>query len=102
MKTVNHTPETLPPLTEARKNNLARLNTLPDQQIDTNDLPELTDSQMAEMQRGRFYRPVKRQITARLDADVLAWLKSEGKGYQSRMNAILRKEMMAARKAENR
>ena len=57
---------------------------------------------MAEMQRGRFYRPVKRQITARLDADVLAWLKSEGKGYQSRMNAILRKEMMAARKAENR
>ena len=102
MKTGNHTPETLPPLTEARKNNLARLNTLPDQQIDTNDLPELTDAQMAEMQRGRFYRPVKRQITARLDADVLAWLKSEGKGYQSRMNAILRKEMMAARKAENR
>ena len=102
MKTVNHTPETLPPLTEARKNNLARLNTLPDQHIDTNDLPELTDAQMAEMQRGHFYRPVKRQITARLDADVLAWLKSEGKGYQSRMNAILRKEMMAALKAENR
>ena len=102
MKTVNHTPDTLPPLTEARKNNLARLNTLPDQQTDTHDLPELTDAQMAEMQRGRFYRPVKRQITARLDADVLAWLKSEGKGYQSRMNAILRKEMMAARKAENR
>jgi uncharacterized protein (DUF4415 family) len=41
-----------------------------------------------------FYRPVKKQITARVDADVLAWLKSQGKGYQSRMNAILRDAML--------
>jgi uncharacterized protein (DUF4415 family) len=46
--------------------------------------------------RGRFYRPVKQQITARVDADVLDWLKSQGKGYQSRINAILRREMLAA------
>jgi uncharacterized protein (DUF4415 family) len=46
------------------------------------------------MQRGKFYRPVKKQITARVDADVLAWLKSQGKGYQSRMNAILRDAML--------
>jgi uncharacterized protein (DUF4415 family) len=39
---------------------------------------------------------VKRQITARVDADVLAWLKGQGKGYQSRINAILRREMLAA------
>jgi uncharacterized protein (DUF4415 family) len=44
--------------------------------------------------RGRFYRPVKRQITARVDADVLEWLKGQGKGYQSRINAILRREML--------
>jgi uncharacterized protein (DUF4415 family) len=42
--------------------------------------------------------PVKQQITARLDSDVLHWLKSQGKGYQSRMNEILRKEMLAAMK----
>jgi len=46
------------------------------------------------VQRGAFYRPVKRQITARVDADVLVWLKSQGKGYQSRMNAILRDAML--------
>ena len=102
MKTVNHTPDTLPPLTEAQKSNLVRLAALTDRQIDTDDLPELTDAQMAKMERGRFYRPVKRQITARLDADVLAWLKAEGKGYQTRMNTILRREMMAALKATNK
>ena len=102
MKTVNHTPDTLPPLTEAQKSNLVRLNALSDRQIDTDDLPELTDAQMAKMERGRFYRPVKRQITARLDADVLAWLKSEGKGYQTRMNTILRREMMAVLKATDK
>ncbi|OIQ92959.1 hypothetical protein GALL_250870 [mine drainage metagenome] len=49
--------------------------------------------------RGRFYRPIKQQITACIDADVLDWLKAQGKGYQSRINAILRREMLAARKA---
>jgi len=49
--------------------------------------------------RGRFYKPLKQQITARIDADVLEWLKSSGKGYQSRINAILRKEMLAALKS---
>ena len=62
---------------------------------DRGDLAELTAEQFRGAIRGRFYRPVKAQITARLDADVLAWLKAGGKGYQSRMNAILRREMMA-------
>ena len=44
--------------------------------------------------RGRFYRPRKQQITARLDGDVLHRLKSQGKGYQSRVNEILRREML--------
>jgi uncharacterized protein (DUF4415 family) len=49
--------------------------------------------------RGRFYRPVKKQITARVDADVLDGLKSQGKGYQGRINAILRREMLASVKS---
>lgn len=102
MKTVSYTTDTLPPLTEAQRKNLEHLDASADKQIDTIDLPELTDAQLAEMEQGRFYRPVKQQITARLDADVLAWLKSQGRGYQTRMNAILRREMMAALKSANR
>lgn len=45
---------------------------------------------------GSLYRPVKRQITVRIDADVLEWLRAQGKGYQSRINAILRREMLRA------
>jgi uncharacterized protein (DUF4415 family) len=98
-KMVSYTPETLPPLTEAQIANLKRLAALPDSEIDTSDIPELTAEQWKHAVRGRFYRPVKRQITARVDADVLDWLKSHGKGYQSRINAILRREMLAAHKA---
>jgi len=98
-KMVSYTPETLPPLTEAQIANLKRLAALPDSEIDTSDIPELTAEQWRHAVRGRFYRPVKRQITARVDADVLDWLKSHGKGYQSRINAILRREMLAAHKA---
>ena len=90
-KMVSYTPETLPPLTEAQIANLKRLAALPDSEIDTSDIPELTAEQWRHAVRGRFYRPVKRQITARVDADVLDWLKSHGKGYQSRINAILRR-----------
>lgn len=94
MKKVEHTLETLPPLTKAQEDNLKRLAAMPDDEINYNDISALPDDQLAEMQRGRFYRPVKTQITARVDADVLAWLKSQGKGYQSRMNAILRNAML--------
>ena len=92
---VEYTLDTLPELTEERRKELARLDALPADQIDTSDIPELTDEQWASAVRGRFYRPIKQQITARLDADVLAWLKAGGQGYQTRMNAILRRAMMA-------
>jgi uncharacterized protein (DUF4415 family) len=94
MKKIKHTLDTLPPLTEAQKDNLKRLATMPDDEINYDDIPKLTEAQLAGMQRGAFYRPVKKQITARVDADVLVWLKSQGKGYQSRMNAILRDAML--------
>ncbi len=97
IKKVEHTPDTLPSLTEAQKKSLKCLAAMPDDEIDKNDIPELTDAQLAEMKRPEHYRPVKKQIMARLDADVLAWLKAGSKGYQSRMNAILRQAMLNAK-----
>jgi uncharacterized protein (DUF4415 family) len=90
--------DNLPPLTESQKAEIAALAALPDDQIDFTDNPEVTEERMKPAIRHRFYRPVKQQITARLDSDVLHWLKSQGKFYQSRMNEILRKEMLAAMK----
>jgi uncharacterized protein (DUF4415 family) len=98
-KMVSYTPETLPPLTDAQVAHLEALAARPDSEIDFSDIPELTAEKWKKGIRGRFYRPVKRQITARVDADVLEWLKSQGKGYQSRINAILRREMLSAHRA---
>jgi uncharacterized protein (DUF4415 family) len=98
-KMVSYTLETLPPLTKAHRAQLRALAGRPDSEIDLSDAPEMTDEEWKNAERGHFYRPVKRQITARVDADVLAWLKAQGKGYQSRINAILRREMLAAVKS---
>ena len=98
---VSYTLETLLPITEAQRVRLKALAARPDSEIDTSDIPEITDEQWETARPFRFYRPVKRQITARIDADVLAWLKSQGKGYQSRINAILRREMLAASQQPN-
>ena len=101
-KTVSYTFDTLPPLTEKQRRDLEALAAQPDDTIDLTDIPELTEAQLAEMRPAAHYRPVKKQITARVDADVLAWLKSQGKGYQSRMNAILRREMLEQRQAQTK
>ena len=93
MNISRRTLETLPKLTPARRRALEKLAAQPDSLIDTSDIPELTDEQMAGAVRGRFYRPIKHQITARVDADILAWLKADGRGYQARLNTILRRAM---------
>jgi uncharacterized protein (DUF4415 family) len=59
-----------------------------DRDIDYTDIPALDESFFKEAQV--VVPPGKKQLTLRLDADVLEWLKSQGKGYQSRINAILR------------
>jgi uncharacterized protein (DUF4415 family) len=97
-KIVRQTLETLPPLTAKQRARLKALAAKPDGAIDLSDIPVLTDAQFRSAVRGRFYKPLKRQITARVDADVLEWLKSQGKGYQSRLNAILRREMLSSLK----
>lgn len=94
-KTSSYTRDTLPALTVKQREHLEALSVRPDSEIDFSDISELTDAQLAEMKpASELYRPLKKQITARVDADVLAWLKSQGKGYQSRINAILRREML--------
>jgi uncharacterized protein (DUF4415 family) len=99
-KMVRYTLETLPPLTDAQRANLKALSARPDHEIDTSDIPVLTDAEWAKTKRvrGHLYRPIKQIVTARLDGDVLEWLKSHGRGYQSRMNAILRREMLSSLK----
>jgi uncharacterized protein (DUF4415 family) len=77
---------------KAPDNELAALVGLRDEDIDTSDIPERQDWNRAVV--GKFYRPIKRMVTIRLDADVVAWLKSEGRGYQTRINDILRRAML--------
>jgi len=75
---------------------LAALEAMRDKDIDMSDIPEVTDWRDAV--RGRFYRPVKKAISMRVDADVLAWFRSLGDKYQSRMNEALREYMRRHRK----
>ena len=84
----------LPPLTEEQKIRINKLAKMKDEDIDLSDIPELTDNFWKNAQRGRFFKPMKESTTVRLDADILAWLKSAGKGYQTRINAILRHAML--------
>jgi uncharacterized protein (DUF4415 family) len=79
------------PLTRAQLAELKSLAVLPDDAIDTSDAPQLLD--WSDARRGLFYRPVKQQLTLRLDADVIAWFKQHttpDEGYQTRINRALR------------
>ena len=70
------------------------LEALPDDEIDTADAPEILD--WSDARRGVFYRPVKQQITLRLDADIVAWFKARargGRGYQTDINGALREHV---------
>jgi uncharacterized protein (DUF4415 family) len=79
------------PLTRAQSAELNALAALPDDAIDTSDAPQLLD--WSDARRGLLYRPVKQQLTLRLDADVIAWFKQHttpDEGYQTRINRALR------------
>ena len=91
-------PENMPPLTKTQKAEIAALAVRPESEIDYSDLPPLTEKFWKNAQRGRFYKPTKTSTTVRIDTDVLAWLRAQGKGYQSRINAILRREMLDSSK----
>jgi uncharacterized protein (DUF4415 family) len=74
---------------------LKELKALEGRPIDTSDIPELPAGAFKNAVRGRFYRPVKQAVSLRLDADVIAWLKKDGEGYQTRANQMLRERMLA-------
>ncbi|GAB6057195.1 BrnA antitoxin family protein [Desulfonatronum parangueonense] len=84
----------LPPLADEQKAELRVLSEMPDNEIDCSDIPPLDDAFWKNAVRNPFYKPTKTSTTVRLDSDVMAWLKSQGKGYQTRMNAILREAML--------
>jgi uncharacterized protein (DUF4415 family) len=72
----------------AQELSLDDLAALPDEEIDTSDIPELGEE---FFRNAKLVMPAgKRQVTLRIDADVLDWFRARGKGYQSRVNAVLR------------
>lgn len=87
----------LPPISPAQQAELAALRAMGDAAIDTSDIAVLPETFWQNAVRNPFYKPVKTSTTVRIDADVLAWLRSGGRGYQSRINAILRREMLEAK-----
>jgi uncharacterized protein (DUF4415 family) len=78
----------------ARVDDMKALAAMPEDEVDTSDIPEIADWSGAK--RGLFYRPIKQQLTLRLDADVVAWFKNRAKdgGYQTVINKALREYVM--------
>jgi uncharacterized protein (DUF4415 family) len=87
-------PDNPPVLTEEQKARLKALAEMPDEAIDYSDIPPLTEKFWKNAVRNPWYKPTKKTATVLLDPDILAWLKKEGKGYQTRMNTILREAML--------
>ena len=79
-------------MTKKQENEIAALLALRERDIDLSDQDEVKDWRDGIV--GKFYRPIKKPVTVRLDADVLAWLKAQGKGYQTRINSLLRAAMV--------
>ena len=77
--------------TKKRKAELKKLASMPDEVIDTSDIHETTEWNRAVV--GKFYRPIKKQVTLRLDADMLEWFKTQGGKYQTHINQVLRRYM---------
>jgi uncharacterized protein (DUF4415 family) len=74
---------------------LRQLAQLPDGAIDYSDIPPTTEADWSGALPGHLYRPLKKQVTLRIDADILVWARQQGStGYQSRLNAILREAML--------
>lgn len=84
------------PLTPGLQAELDALAAMPDSEIDTSDMPPINDWTHAV--RGPFYRPIKRPLSLRLDADVIDWFQRQGQGYQTRMNSVLREYVERHRK----
>ena len=96
MSIVRHKQSNLPALTKKRKAELKALAEMPDSEIDYSDIPPTDDAFWKNAVANPFYKPTKTHASVRIDSDVLVWLKSQGKGYQTRLNTILREAMLRA------
>jgi uncharacterized protein (DUF4415 family) len=79
-------------LTREQERDIRAIAAKRDADIDFSDAPAVLDWSGAEI--GKFYRPRKKPVTMRLDADVIAWLKADGPGYQTKANGLLRHAML--------
>src|SRR5882724_9729169 len=79
-------------LTKEQKRDIRVIAAKRDEDIDFSDAPRVLDWSGAEI--GKFYRPKKKPVTMRLDSDVIAWLKADGRGYQTKANGLLRHAML--------
>jgi len=70
---------------------IANMKQKEDKDIDFSDIPEILD--WTDAVRGKFYRPVKKHVTLRLDADVLEWFKHKHSKYQTAINSALRQHI---------
>jgi uncharacterized protein (DUF4415 family) len=83
--------------TKAQLAELKRLAAMSDDDIDTSDIPEMKFENAFPFRDRHLYKhlfkPIKQSTTVRIDADVLLWLRAKGRGYQTRINKILREAM---------
>ena len=80
-------------MTDSQSAEINALKALPDSQIDYADSPATEPEEWRDAVVGKFYRPIKQQLTLRIDADVVDWFKKQGRGYQTRINELLREAM---------
>ena len=87
-------------MTAEMRRELAALEAMPDDQIDFSDIPEMTDAdwKRGPVYIGLHYRPGKKSVTIRLDDDMVKWFKKQGKGWQTKMNWVLRLYFASHRK----
>ncbi len=78
-------------VTKRQAKEIRALRRMRDEDIDLTDIRPRDDWNKAVI--GKFYRPVKKSLTIRIDADVLAWVRAQGKGYHTRINGLLREAM---------
>ena len=87
-------------VTKRSRTNWKRVDATKDSEIDYSEIPELGDEFFSRA--AVRWPPEKKQLTVRIDADVITWLKSQGKGYQTRLNRILRVAMESHTKSSRR
>ena len=85
----------MPKVTKRHCKQIQALKRLRGEEIDLTDIPETADWSKAVL--GKFYRRRKKSLTIRIDADVLAWLRAQEKGYQTRIDALLREAVYRLR-----